>query len=220
MHPRSIVCVILAATLAVPLPAQQPAPPAPKPAMPAEQPAAPAPKPAAPAAPLKLVVLQGEGAINNMRAKTATQPSVEVRDEKDKPVPGAEVVFQLPAAGPGGVFHGWMRTQTARTDAQGQAAASGLTPNDQAGRFNIKVTATLDNSTGSVVIGQSNAVRGGEGGRAVNGRSGWWKAVVALGAAGAVGGVVAATRNGQAAAAIPLTPITITPGPISVGSPR
>src|SRR6266545_372982 len=87
---------------------------------------------------LKIVTIQGEGAVNSIRSKTATQPVVEVRDEQDKPVAGAEVVFQLPAAGPGGVFNGWMRNQTARTNAQGQAGVSGYVPNDEEGRFNIK----------------------------------------------------------------------------------
>ena len=48
---------------------------------------------------LKIVVVQGEGAENNLRTRNATQPVVEVRDDGDKPVPGAEVVFQLPPAG-------------------------------------------------------------------------------------------------------------------------
>src|SRR6185503_21069676 len=76
---------------------------------------------------LKIVVIEGEGAKNNIRQRLAAQPVVEVRDEADKPVPGAEVVFQLPAAGAGGVFNGWMRTQTVKTNAQGQAAATGFT---------------------------------------------------------------------------------------------
>ena len=41
---------------------------------------------------LKIVVIEGEGALNNIRSRTATQPVVEVRDENDRPVEGAEVV--------------------------------------------------------------------------------------------------------------------------------
>jgi len=51
---------------------------------------------------LKITAIEGEGAINNIRTKSATQLVVEVHDEAGKPVAGAEVVFQLPAAGPGG----------------------------------------------------------------------------------------------------------------------
>ncbi|MGB9604559.1 MAG: hypothetical protein ACPL88_01615, partial [Bryobacteraceae bacterium] len=171
MDLRAILSVILASLLAWPLPAQQPTGPGPQVAQPPPgQPAArqapekqqpgtpvqaqPAEAPARPEPPgiLKVVVIEGEGAVNNIRTRSAVAPVVEVRDENDKPVVGAEVVFQLPPAGPGGVFHGWMRTQTVRTNEQGRAAASGYTPNDQPGRFNIKVTATLGNKTGSAVI--------------------------------------------------------------------
>ncbi len=207
MHPKGILALFLAAALALPSP------------MAGQQAAAPSSKPVAPSGQLKIVVIQGEGAINNIRARTATQPVVEVRDENDKPVAGAEVVFQLPAMGPGGVFHGWMRSQTVKTNAQGQAGTNGLVPNDEPGRFNIKVTAALGNKTGNIVIGQSNALRGGTGGRINNGRSGLWKTLLGVGAAGVVIGVVAATRNGEQPGASP-NPITITPGPITVSTPR
>jgi hypothetical protein len=171
---------------------------------------------------LKIVVVQGEGAVNNVRARTATQPVVEVRDENDKPVEGAEVVFQLPAAGPGGVFHGWMRNQTARTNAQGQAAASGFTPNEEAGRFNIKVTATTGKRTGTAVIAQSNAVNGtGSGAQAKKSRKHLWIAIGVIAAAAIVGGAVAASRgDDDGPSGATANPVTITPGPVTVGNPR
>ena len=109
---------------------------------------------------LKIVVIEGEGAKNSIRSKFATAPVVEVQDAEAKPVPGAEVIFQLPAAGPGGVFNGWMRTQTARTGSDGRAAATGMTPNDQEGRFNIKVSASEGAKRGSAVIAQANVKNG------------------------------------------------------------
>lgn len=166
---------------------------------------------------LKIVVLEGEGAKNSVRAKSATAPVVEVRDEADKPVAGAEVVFQLPATGPGGVFHGWMRTQTVRTDAQGKAASSGYTPNDEEGRFNIKVTATAGAKSGSVVVAQSN-VRGTAAAGA--GSRSWWKPVAAVAAVAVVIAVVAATRGDDSSTAASSTAVTITPGAITVSGPR
>lgn len=241
MELRTVLSVVLAGLLAWPLPAQQPTGPRPQVAQPPPGAQAPAPAPekpapgtpaaqpatvsqAQPAEPpglLKIVVIEGEGAVNNIRTRSATAPVVEVRDENDKPVAGAEVVFQLPPAGPGGVFHGWMRTQTVRSDEKGRAAASGYTPNDQPGRFNIKVTATLGNKTGSAVISQSNVYRGGGAGPGMSsGRSGWWKILVGVGTAGAVIGAVAATRGNGTTSTTTYKPITITPGPITVGSPR
>lgn len=209
MHPRGMFALFLSAVLAL-TPSL----------MGQEQAAAPA-KPAPPAGPLKIAVIQGEGATNSISGRTATQPVVEVRDEKDKPVPGAEVIFQLPAAGPGGIFHGWMRTQTVRTNDQGQAGTSGFIPNNEAGRFNIKVTATEGARTGSLVIAQTNVQRTGDGGKGVASSSWKWK-VVGLAALGAtVGGLYAAKRNGTTpTAATPAIPVTITAGSVTVAGPR
>jgi len=167
---------------------------------------------------LKVSVLQGENAINSIKMKTATQPAVEVRDEQDKPVAGAEVVFQLPAAGPGGVFHGWMRTQTTRTNEQGQATASGLTPNEDEGRFNIKVTATQGKKTGSVIIAQSNARNGTPGQQAGKSRRGLWILVGVIAAAAIIGGVAAASGDDSSGSST--NPVTISAGPVTVGGPR
>lgn len=169
---------------------------------------------------LKIVVIEGEGALNNIRSRTASQPVVEVRDENDELVEGAEVVFQLPAAGPGGVFHGWMRNQTARTNEQGRAAATGLTPNEEPGRFNIKVTATTGKKTGTAVIAQSNAVNGGSG-QSTKSRRNLWIAIGVIAVAAIVGGAVAASGgDDDSPAAAGTNPITITPGPVTVGNPR
>lgn len=166
---------------------------------------------------LKIVVLKGEGAVNSIKGKSATPPAVEVRDDQDKPIAGAEVVFALPAAGPGAVFNGWMRTQTARTDEQGQASASGMVPNDEAGRFNIKVTATSGTKSASLVIAQSNAAGTAQ---AKSSRKLMWT-IIGLAAVGGIAGGIAGTRGDGATtpAAVPV-PITATVGPITVAGPR
>jgi hypothetical protein len=196
------LALILAAALVAPpvVSAQEAAPPPPKQA----------------GGTLKIVTLEGEGAKNVIKTRYAVQPVVEVRDENDKPVSGAEVVFQLPAAGPGGVFNGWMRTQTLRTDAEGKAGTNGFTPNDDEGRFNIKVTATSNGKTGSTIIAQSNTRTGGQ---SSSGASKWWKVLAIAGGAAAAGGIVAATRNGDSSGA-GNNPVTIAPGTITVTGPR
>ncbi|MCS7025385.1 MAG: hypothetical protein NZV14_11335 [Bryobacteraceae bacterium] len=171
---------------------------------------------------LKIVVVQGEGAKNNIRSRTATAPVVEVRDSSDKPVSGAEVVFQLPSAGPSGNFYGWLKMQTVKTDENGRAAATGYTPNDEEGRFNIKVVASSGNATTSAVIAQSNVSNGNAGSSARSSRPGWWKWAAVLGGAAVAGGVVAATRGGSTSSAATATsrPISIGAGAITVGGPR
>ena len=168
---------------------------------------------------LKIVVLQGEGARNSIRSRSATSPVVEVRDEADKPVNGAEVVFQLPASGAGGVFNGWMRTQTVRTNSQGQAASSGLTPNDEAGRFNIRVTAQHGGSNASVVIAQSNINGSGGSSNGSSSKKAWiWVGVIA--AAALAAGIAVAATNDSEPDATAVTPVTIQPGAIAVAGPR
>jgi len=171
---------------------------------------------------LKIVVVQGEGARNNVRTRSATQPVVEVRDDSDKPVAGAEVVFQLPPAGPGGVFNGWMRNQTARSSAEGRAETNGFTPNDEAGRFNIKVTATSGTKSSSAIISQSNTANGSGGGdgKQFKSKHKLLTVVLIVGAAGLAGGIVAATRGGSSTPPTPPTPITVGAGPITIGGPR
>jgi hypothetical protein len=177
---------------------------------------------AKPAGQLKIVVVEGEGAKNNIRTRFASNLVVEVRDEADKPVSGAEVVFQLPAMGPGGFFHGWLKTQTVRTGENGRAVAVGFTPNDEEGRFNIKVTATAGERMGSAIISQAN-YRGSRNEIGSGGQKTWWKYALAAGAVGGlIGGIVAAretTSTPSAAAATP-APVTISPGAITIGSPR
>ena len=97
----------------------------------AQQPAAPvpqAPKPTVPVSSLKLLVLQGKDAVNDLQGRTFTIPIVELLDDNDQPVEGAQVIFSLPADGPGGFFPGNTINFTTRTNVQGQASAP-FTPN-------------------------------------------------------------------------------------------
>ena len=168
---------------------------------------------------LKIVVLEGEGALNSIKAKSATQPVVEVRDVSDNPVEGAEVTFRLPSSGAGAFFSGYLNYQVARTDNRGRAMASGMTPNDQEGRFNIKVTATQGGKSGSVVIAQTNTANGISSGKRDHGHRTLY-IVLGVVAAAAVGIGVAASHSGSGTPAVVTVPVTIAPGPISVGGPH
>src|SRR5579863_2799489 len=87
---------------------------------------------------LRIVVIAGEGAINNINQKVNVEPSVEVQDESRKPVGGAAVVVFLPAQGPGGTFSNGSQTLTATTDRAGRAVARGIQYNRQTGPFVIR----------------------------------------------------------------------------------
>lgn len=165
---------------------------------------------------LKIFVLLGDQAVNSVSARSATAPVIEVRDDQNLPVQGAEVVFQLPAAGPGGFFAGQKQTWSGLTDANGQAVAAGFTPNLQAGRFSIGVTARHGGRLARAIIAQSNSLKPVvREGRGAGGRSGWWKVAAVAGVGGAVGGLLWANRRG------PDRPtVVLQPGIIFIGGPR
>jgi hypothetical protein len=106
------------------------------------------------------------------------------------------------------------------TNEQGQAGASGLVPNDEPGRFNLKVTATQGQRTGSVIIAQTNAQRTGAPGQAMAASSWKWKVIGLVGLGAVVGGVYAAARGDNGTVAAPGVPVTITPGSVTVAGPR
>lgn len=166
---------------------------------------------------LKVLVLEGEGAFNDIQRKVARDPVVEVRDENDHPVAGAQVVFTLPEGGASGNFAGGSRTFLAATDAQGRAAARGLKPNSTEGRFNIRVIASADGKTGRTMISQSNTLAGG----VINpGRGGGKKKLVLLLVAGGAAGGIFAGRRGGSPAPAGSPPIVLSSGSVSVGVPR
>src|SRR5262245_12950162 len=85
---------------------------------------------------LKIVVIEGEDAVNIIQQKTAVVPVVEVRDRNDQPVAGVVVRFAIQS---GGASFGGARTLSVTTDALGRAIASGLAPS---GTGALEITAS------------------------------------------------------------------------------
>jgi hypothetical protein len=109
---------------------------------------------------LRIVIVEGEGGVNNVRLGSATQPVVEVRDRNNNPVAGASVVFLLPDSGPGGAFAGGARSVTVTTDAAGRATMPAFEPGQMEGPFQIRVQANHQGSTGQAAISQTNTLSG------------------------------------------------------------
>jgi len=168
---------------------------------------------------LNLVIVEGEGAINNIRQRTAREPIVQVEDENHKPIAGAAVVFLLPDQGASGVFANGARSLTVMTDSQGRAVAHGFRPNGVQGKLQMRVTASHQGKTASATISQTNAVAAAAGAAAGAGISAKLIVILAIAGAAVAGGVVAATRNGGSSTPA-ATPTTITPGTGTVGAPH
>src|ERR1700679_4277165 len=138
---------------------------------------------------LNIVIVEGDGAINNIRQRTAREPIVQVEDENHKPVAGAAVVFAVPGQGAGGTFAGGAHTLSVVTDSQGRAVAHGFHPNNVQGQYQIHVAAWNGGQTAAANISQSNALAAGAGATAATaGISGKLIAVIVIVAAAAAAG--------------------------------
>ena len=169
---------------------------------------------------LNIVIVEGEGAINNIKQRTAREPIVQVEDENHKPVAGAAVAFTLPSQGASGTFAGGSQNLTSITNAQGRAVARGFRPNNVEGKYQIRVTASKDGQTASADMTQTNAVVAGAA-AAGAGISGKLLAIlIVAGAAAAGGGAYAATRGGGNNNGTTIVPTTISAGTGTVGPPR
>ena len=143
---------------------------------------------------LRIVVIEGEDAVNIIQQKTAVAPVIEVRDRNNLPVSGASVTFAV--SGPGASFAGGAQTITVVTNAAGQATAAGLTPT-AAGAINISATASFEGQTAIATIAQSNVMTAAEAvtttAGATSGSGGGAGSGAAGGAAGGGGGLSGAT---------------------------
>jgi hypothetical protein len=163
---------------------------------------------------LNIVIVEGEGAINNVRQRVAREPIVEVTDENKKPVGGALVTFMLPGNGPSGVFANGANSMTIATDNTGRAVARGLRLNNQAGKFQMRVNVSHKGMTASTEISMTNAVLATAAG------VGAAKLFIILAIAGAaVAGSAVAINQSGSSSPVPAS-IGVTPGTPTVGPPR
>ena len=168
---------------------------------------------------LQIVIIEGEGAINNIKQRVNREPIVQVEDESHKPIAGVSVTFFLPNQGPGGTFANGTNSLTVTTNAQGQAVARGIRFNNQAGAMEIRVAASLAGQTASAIITQTNVLGSASSGGSGGGMSRTTKLLIlaAVVGGGAALGVLA-THRGGSTTATPTT--TITPGTVTVGAPQ
>lgn len=180
------------------------------------------------AADLTIVILEGEGSFNNVKKKLGRDIRVEVRDDHETPVADADVVFTAPAFGASVSFNKQAEFR-ARTDERGQAKTTGLMPNTTEGKFNIRVIATSQERTGSVVVSQTNTLAGGientptnsptaSGGGGMNKKALLWTLI----SAGATAGILIATSSGGNSSTVISGggPVSLSVGTVTVGGPR
>ncbi len=169
-------------------------------------------------APLKVVIVEGDGAINKLGDRSAKSPVVRVEDDDGRPIPGAAVTFVLPDMGAGAFFTDGGTAHTTATNDKGIATVHGIRPNNVAGKFQIRVTAAAHGQTATALINQINAAP------AAMLRRGSSRKILyaALAAGGAVGAAIFAMRGGgDSSPAQPASSgTTITAGSPVFGPPR
>ncbi len=106
--------------------------------------------------PFHVLVMEGEGAINNIRHQVNRGAMVLVEDENKNPLSGVAVTFFLPSEGPSGLFPNGSRVLTVFTDQKGLASSRGVQFNNQVGLMRMKVTASLFAQTAEATITQTN----------------------------------------------------------------
>ncbi len=194
-------------TPANPTPPQPPALPQAVPQLPVEQ-------------SLKILVLAGDGEQNDLERRVMAPLVVQVLDDNQRPVAGADVVFRFPINGPSATFTGGKSSVTARTNGVGQAAAINWMANG-VGTFQVHVNASYGNQVGEVTFPMTNVTRVVAEAKKSTTRSlwshRWFKIAVIGGVALAVGlGVYFGTRGGSKSGST----VTISPGSPGVGAPQ
>jgi hypothetical protein len=164
----------------------------------------------------RIEVLEGDGAINNIRLHRAKEPVVRVVDQDGRPIPNVAVTFVLPSQGASAAFADGKASLTVMTDADGQAVGHGLRPNGNAGQFQIRVTTSVEGQAATADISQTNAepAQGGVSSKTI-------LILALLGGAAAAGAAVALGKgkSSSSTATSPGTGTIISPGSPSFGAP-
>jgi hypothetical protein len=163
---------------------------------------------------IKIVVQEGEGAINNIQEHRAKEPVIQVLHEDGEPVAGASVIFQLPDDGPGGIFADDAKMLTVQTDDKGQAIAHGLRPNTVAGKFQIRVTASFHGQTASALVSQINAEPA-----AAKSNTRLFVILAIVGGAAAAGAAAALGHKGSSSSSTSIGTVTTPPTILLPGNP-
>jgi hypothetical protein len=167
---------------------------------------------------LNIVVVEGEGATNNVRQRVARDPMIRVEDENHKPLAGAAVVFALPTEGATGEFGNGSKTLTIMTDTQGRAVAQGMKLNGMNGKVPIHINVSYRGLTARSVITQFSVLPpGAKPSKTSGGGHGVLIGVlIAVGAAAAGGGAYFALHQSKETSTTSTstgpTPIGITAG--------
>src|SRR5581483_9175388 len=105
---------------------------------------------------LHIEIIDGDGAINDIKGRIATDIIVQVEDRDHRPVAGAVVTLMSPSGGPSGTFAGGQHLVSLTTGRDGRVVAQSFRPNKLPGKFQVKVTASFHGEVATGAITQTN----------------------------------------------------------------
>lgn len=172
-----------------------------------------------PPAGLNIVIVEGEGAINNARQRVNREPIVRVEDDNHKPIAGAAVVFTLPTEGTTGVWANGSRALAVNTNSDGVAVGKGLRVNAVSGKLAILVSASYRGLTARASINQTNEGIPGAKSSTAGGGHGKLIVILAVVAAAAGGGAYYAThKSSSSSPSTPNSPSSPSATPIGISA--
>ena len=167
---------------------------------------------------LRIIVLDGGGAQNQVSRAASKSISVRIVDRNNKPVPGATVIFTAPDSGPSGRFLNGSDSVIVFTNPQGIAMAQEFRANAATGPYLINIRAAYMNEVATASIPQTNVAQKKSNGKII-------MIAAAAGGAAAAAFVAKGGGGGGGSTPNPSTPPgtsvpTITLAGSSVGAPR
>jgi len=175
---------------------------------------------------LQLKVLDGDGATYRTGTRAARGLTVLVTDETGKPVPNTAVSFQMPQAGPSGVFNSGLRTEVVTTGPDGHATVWGMQWNKTPGPVEIRITAAKDQARAGIVstLNLSDVLAPKAGGEGVfsaphKGRGKWFLIAAVVAGGAAAGLALGRSKSSTGTTAASTTGVLIGAPGINVGHP-
>ena len=168
----------------------------------------------------QIAILEGGGAKNSSLAEQAKPITVEVRNAAGQPLADATVTAILPPNGPGAAFSWGHEISTKQTGADGRVTFSNMRLRKQPGEFPIRLVATANGRTSSIIAMQS--VSADEPAPAVEPKR-WSKrkiVILSVVSAGVAAGLVAAFYHGESSTSPTTTGTGIVAGTPTVTGPH
>ncbi|HLJ18243.1 MAG TPA: hypothetical protein VKV15_27375 [Bryobacteraceae bacterium] len=177
----------------------------------------------APVSKLQIVIIEGDGAVNNIKLRTGREVIVQVEDENHRPVAGAALSAFLPDNGASGTFTGGGQTFYGTSAGNGQVKFS-FRPNKVQGKFQIRLNASFQGQSVTGAVAETNIVSIAAAGAGLS-LAAKILIIVAVGvSAGAGAGVALAHGGGSSSPNSSSTPSAITigagTGPVVIGPPH